>query len=103
MSSPPRLEGEIRKLAPFDGQLDEQTKAQVGQRGDERVWILRRHRRVVLGQSHAVVSIDWSAGLARTSCGLGLRPDEIADVPMGGCMPCVLCVAATPLPPEALT
>lgn len=63
---------------------------------DQRVWVLRVHRRVSLRQSHAVVSIDWRAGLARTSCGLGLQPDEVTNVPMGGCMPCVLCVAATP-------
>lgn len=67
---------------------------------DQRVWVLRVHERATLSQSHAVVSIDWAAGLAHTSCGLGLRPDEIANIPMGGCMPCVLCVAATPRPPE---
>lgn len=69
----------------------------------QRVWVLRLHPRATFCQSHAVVSIDWSAGLTRTSCGLGLRPSEITDVPIGGCMPCVLCVAATPLPPETLT
>lgn len=67
---------------------------------DQRVWVMRIHKRATLCQSHAVVSIDWNARLARTSCGLGLRSDELADVPKGGCMPCVLCVAATPRPPE---
>jgi hypothetical protein len=64
---------------------------------DTRVWVLRRHPRVRLRQSHAIVTIDWDAGVARTSCGLELGPDAIDDIPEGGCMPCVLCVAATPL------
>jgi hypothetical protein len=64
---------------------------------DQRVWVMRLHERVTLRQSHAVVSIDWAATIARTSCGLGLRFSEIAAVPRGGCMPCV---AATPRPPE---
>jgi hypothetical protein len=65
---------------------------------DSRVWVMRRHPRARLRQSHAIVTVDWNAGVARTSCGLGLRPDAIDDVPQGGCMPCVLCIAATPLP-----
>lgn len=67
---------------------------------DQRVWMMRVHRRVSLRQAHAVVSIDWNTLLAHTSCGLGLRPDELTDVPMRGCMPCEFCVAATPRPPE---
>jgi len=69
----------------------------------DRVWVLRRHVRVSLREAHAVVSVDWDAGVARTACGLGLRPESIADVPEGGCMPCVLCVAATPMPTRELT
>lgn len=65
---------------------------------DSRVWVMRRHPMARLRQSHAIIAVDWDAGVARTSCGLGLRPDAIDDVPEGGCMPCVLCVAATPLP-----
>lgn len=63
---------------------------------DRRVWVLRRHPRPRLRQSHAVVTVDWNAGVARTSCGLELSPDAIDDIPDGGCMPCVLCIASTP-------
>lgn len=66
---------------------------------DRRVWILRRHTSRRLRQAHAIVTVDWDAGVARTSCGLELGRDAIDDIPEGGCMPCVLCVAATPLPP----
>lgn len=65
---------------------------------DQRVWVLRRHVRVSLREAHAIVTVDWDAGVARTACGLALRPESIADVPEGGCMPCVTCVAATPMP-----
>ncbi|MFR9728473.1 hypothetical protein ACL03H_04525 [Saccharopolyspora sp. MS10] len=64
---------------------------------EQRVWVLRRHHRVSLRQAHAITSVDWDAGLARAACGLGLRPDSITDVPAGGCMPCVLCVASLPV------
>ncbi|GAA3359370.1 hypothetical protein [Saccharopolyspora gregorii] len=64
---------------------------------EQRVWVLRRHPRVSLRQAHAIVSVDWDAGVARTACGLGLRRDAIADVPAGGCMPCVSCVASIPV------
>ncbi|WP_243788201.1 hypothetical protein [Saccharopolyspora gloriosae] len=64
---------------------------------EQRVWVLRKHHRVSLRQAHAIVSVDWDAGLARTACGMGLRPDAIGDVPEGGCMPCVSCVAAMPV------
>lgn len=103
MPSPPRLERQARELAPVDRQLDEQAAVRAGVADrDQRVWVLRKHRRVTLCQSHAVVSIDWDAGFAHTSCGLRLRPDELCDIPMDGCMPCVFCVAATPLPSKAL-
>ncbi len=65
---------------------------------DQRVWVMRRHVRVSLREAHAIVTVDWEAGVARTACGLALRPESIGDVPEGGCMPCVTCVAATPLP-----
>lgn len=66
-----------------------------------RVWILRKHPRLSLRQAHAITAVDWQAGVARTSCGLELTPDAIGDVPAGGCLPCVFCVAATPLPAGA--
>lgn len=65
---------------------------------DRRVWVLRRHTSRRLRQAHAIVTVDWDAGVARTSCGLELDRDAIDDIPVGGCMPCVLCIAATPLP-----
>lgn len=77
------------------------TPAASSSAAEQRVWILRLHHRVTLREAHAVVDVDWEAGVARTSCGLGLRPHEITDVPAGGGMPCVACIAATPLPQRA--
>lgn len=68
---------------------------------DNRVWVLRRHVRVTLRQSHAIVEVDWDAGIARTSCGLELQPGEITDIPAGGCMPCEACVGQTPRQPDS--
>lgn len=66
-----------------------------------RLWVLRWHNRVSLRQAHAVVRVDWLDRVARTSCGLALEPEEISDIPALGCMPCEMCVAATPLPISA--
>jgi hypothetical protein len=66
---------------------------------DQRVWVQRRHRRLTLCQAHAIVEVDWAEGVARAACGLGLRPEEIDDIPAGGGLPCELCVAETPLWP----
>lgn len=65
---------------------------------DTRVWVMRRHPRHRLCQAHAIIAVDWAAGVARTSCGLELERDAIDDIPDGGCMPCIVCIAATPLP-----
>lgn len=62
------------------------------------VWVMRRHVRVTLREAHAIVEVDHVRGAARALCGLELGPREIDDVPSGGCMPCVSCVARIPLP-----
>lgn len=60
------------------------------------VWVLRSHPRVSLREAHAIVEVDHDRGAARALCGLELGPREIDDVPGGGCMPCVRCVAKLP-------
>jgi hypothetical protein len=85
--------------APTAGQAwPEPAAALSASTDDERVWVMRRHPRVRLRQAHAIVTVDWDAGVARASCGLELDPASIGDIPVGGCAPCVLCIAATPLP-----
>lgn len=103
MIKPPAVRDVETQRHDADASPDHGRSTDVDNAADPRVWVLRVHRRATLCQSHAVVQVDWNDGLALTSCGLGLQPDEIADVPSGGCMPCVLCVAATPRPPEAQT
>ena len=75
----------------------EQTAAP-GQSEAPCVWIMRRHHRVSLREAHAIVEVDQLRGAARALCGLELGPREIDDVPSGGCMPCVRCVARIPIP-----
>jgi hypothetical protein len=87
-----------RQPVTVDSLPSSQPREQVNTAADQRVWILRRHPRVTLREAHAIVAVDWNAGVARCACGLGLRPEEIDDVPAGGCMPCPLCVKETPLP-----
>lgn len=78
-------------------QETEQTAAP-GQGEAPCVWVVRRHHRVSLRQAHAIVEVDQHRGAARALCGLELGPREIDDVPSGGCMPCVRCVASVPVP-----
>lgn len=88
----------MSEVAEYTAPSAEQEPWEPSLAADTRVWVMRRHHRLRLRQSHAIVAVDWAAGVARTSCGLELEPDAIDDVPEGGCMPCVLCIAATPLP-----
>jgi hypothetical protein len=89
----------VSELAEFTTPSTEQElwEPSLATTDESRVWVLRRHPLPRLRQSHAIVAVDWDAGVARASCGLELGPDVIDEVPEGGCMPCVLCIAATPL------
>ncbi|TDD41364.1 hypothetical protein [Saccharopolyspora elongata] len=57
------------------------------------VWVLHMHPGLTRRQAHGIVAVDFENGVARCLCGVELRPDEIGDVPSGGCQVCECCIA----------